>query len=206
MDQLAQSFQRVIFTLDRNQDRVCRCHGIDCQDIQRRRAVQQNKIIIILNKIQRIPQYEFFMTDTDQFNLRRGQIDIGRNHIHIWDYIPENRFIHAAVIQQQFIDCIFLGVLIHAKTAGRIALGININDQHPLPLLGQGRCQVNGSGGLADSAFLIGYRYYFSHAFLYRSGLRCRRPSVLSPCIRGISVFRADLCSGFNTLPVNPQI
>ena len=145
------------------------------------------------------------MIDADQFDFRRGQIDIGRDHIHIGDDIPEDRFIYAAVIQQQFINCIFLGVLIYAKTAGRIALGINIYDQHPLSLLGQGRCQVNGSSGLADPAFLIGYRYYFTHVFLFISGLCCRGPFILSPCIRGLSVFKADNCSGLCLLPVNPQ-
>ena len=49
---LAQSFQRIIFALDWHQHRICRYQRIDRQKTQRRRAVDDNKIILIADCLQ----------------------------------------------------------------------------------------------------------------------------------------------------------
>jgi hypothetical protein len=45
--------------------------------------------------------------------------------------------------------------LVDAGTGARVALGIEIDEQHSLPDLRQARGQIDRSGRLADTAFLI---------------------------------------------------
>ena len=47
VNQLADSFQCIIFTLNWNQYGICCCHSIYCQHIQRWRTINNNKIIIV---------------------------------------------------------------------------------------------------------------------------------------------------------------
>ena len=129
VDQLAQSLKRIIFTLDRNQHRVRSRHGIDRQDTQRGRAVQEYEIIIVADKIQGIPQNIFLPLNADQLNLRSRQIDIGCDQIQIRHNVRNDRLIHRTVVQQQFIDRVLLVVFVHAETAGRIPLRIHIDNK-----------------------------------------------------------------------------
>ena len=49
----------------------------------------------------------------------------------------------------------FLGVPFSSDAAGQVALGIDVNEQHSLSAEGEGRGEVDGGGGLTDSAFLV---------------------------------------------------
>ena len=69
MDQLAQALQGVVLALDRNDHGISRCHCIHCQHIQRRRAVHDDIIIVVLDIVQRVPQDEFLSGDPDQLDL-----------------------------------------------------------------------------------------------------------------------------------------
>lgn len=51
-DQLTDTFERIKFTLDRNQNAVYRRERIDRQKSQRRRAIDEDVIVIILDLIQ----------------------------------------------------------------------------------------------------------------------------------------------------------
>ncbi len=50
-----------------------------------------------------------------------------------------------------------------AQGAGGVSLGIDIDDEHALARGGQIRAQVDGGGGLAHAAFLIGNRVDSGH-------------------------------------------
>jgi hypothetical protein len=47
-------------------------------------------------------------------------------------------------------------MLIDAQTRGGICLGIQVNDQHSLPKMGQVGAEINRCGGFPNTAFLIG--------------------------------------------------
>ena len=51
--QIGDALERVVFTLDRNQHAVRGCERVDREQLQRRRAVDQNEIIIVPNRLQR---------------------------------------------------------------------------------------------------------------------------------------------------------
>ena len=49
----------------------------------------------------------------------------------------------------------FLGVPLSSDAAGQVALGVDVDEQHSLSAQGEGGGEVDGGGGLADSALLV---------------------------------------------------
>ena len=70
MNQLAQSLQSIILTLNWHKHTVCCGHGINSQHIQGRRAVYDDKLILIFDIIYFILQNIFFSIYADQLDLR----------------------------------------------------------------------------------------------------------------------------------------
>jgi hypothetical protein len=52
----------------------------------------------------------------------------------------------------------FAGLAIDAKASRRVALRVEIDDQHMLAGRGHGRAEIDGGGGLANAALLVGER------------------------------------------------
>ena len=85
LQQLAQTFQCVVLALDRNQDLFCRYKGVDGQQAEARRAVNENVIqalhALLLAPLgvvhQRVLEAGLTSHQGDQFNLRTRKIDIG---------------------------------------------------------------------------------------------------------------------------------
>ena len=76
MDQLTQSLQRIVFALNRNKNCIRCRHRIDRQHAERRRAIDDDKIVLISNPVDFIFQNVLFFIYSNQFNLRCGKIDI----------------------------------------------------------------------------------------------------------------------------------
>ncbi|EJX03980.1 hypothetical protein EVA_07913 [gut metagenome] len=96
--ELFQTFCRQISCLDRNQYIISRSQGIYCQHSERRHTIQQNKIIILFDGIQILPENGFSAHCIDERDLQPGQFDIGRNIIHTFrmmqnTFSGSNRFI-----------------------------------------------------------------------------------------------------------------
>ena len=69
--------------------------------------------------------------------------------------------------EQHFVGRDFPVLAVDAKPGAGIALRIEIDDQNPLADRGKRGRQVDGGGGLADPALLVGYR---DHAATVRHG------------------------------------
>lgn len=59
------------------------------------------------------------------------------------------------VVEQNVVDA-GAGGFFHAEATGGVGLGVQINQQDLLAALGEAGGQIDGGGGFADSAFLVG--------------------------------------------------
>ena len=77
-----------------------------------------------------------------------------------------NRILRIVTVSDKnFIHSIFQSPLGNSETAGRIPLGINIENQYLFPFYRKTGRQINICRGLADSAFLIKNCYCFTQYF-----------------------------------------
>src|ERR1700751_1252052 len=83
LEKLRQSFEREEFALQRNDDCVGGCHGIDRQQIERRRAVDQDvsetRAVLHIQARQSVAQAERAIARLSDLEFKSGQIESGRS-------------------------------------------------------------------------------------------------------------------------------
>ena len=67
----------------------------------------------------------------------------------------QNSIIHIAGIEQSLVNTILNAAFINAQAGGCICLGVNINQEHALPVMGQVGTEIDGGGGFSHTAFLV---------------------------------------------------
>ena len=95
-----------------------------------------------------------------QFQIGGAQIHFAGNDGQpleggVFDFVEQ-----AAFTQQDAIRAGTLGFF-QAQAAGGIGLRVEIKQEHALAQRGEARGKIDGRGGLAHAAFLVGYRNYF---------------------------------------------
>ncbi len=94
----------------------------------------------------------------DQLDLGAGEVDRGRHHHQAGDvraghaHVRQGGALHDGVVGRRHAASV-----IHAERGGGVALGVEVDHQHPLAELGQAGRDVDGGGGLADAALLVGH-------------------------------------------------
>ena len=103
-----------------------------------------------------------------QFDFGTSELAVGAQHVIAASAINElltghTGFFNRGRLQQHVVHREFQLPLVHARAHGRVALGVQIDHQYALPDLGQASRQIDGGGGLAHPAFLVGNAEYFRH-------------------------------------------
>jgi hypothetical protein len=76
VEKLGDPFKGVILALDGNEERVSGCQGVKRKEVQRRRAVEENKIVVILYGRKGLPQENLSAAYLDEFNFGTGKISV----------------------------------------------------------------------------------------------------------------------------------
>ena len=163
-DQLGHVLGSQVICLHGDQN-IVRCgKGIDNQHTERRTAVQQHIIVILLHLIEILPQHRFSTHHIDQSNLDGGQAAVGRDKIKALRMMQDFRVpvcvdacynvIHDIGKRQRHIMGLSL-----AQHFGQIALRVHVQQQNLFSVDGQSRTDTVDAGAFADAALLIGDGY-----------------------------------------------
>ena len=160
--ELRQAFKGEEFTLERNDDRVGGGERIDGEKIERGRTINQDigdsfRVGRVRGAIsaERIPQLVGAVGMAGDFELdpqkihSRGRDDEARHRGRNDDVAQR------LLADQHFVARSCSSVSVDAEPGRRVALGIEIEDQHPLADRGERGAEVDGGGGLADAALLV---------------------------------------------------
>jgi len=139
--------------------RVCCRHGIDRQEAERRRAIDQHIRVAGVHRgktLQCIAQAEIAPRLGDELKLGAREIDRGGN-----DVQPGNAGGHDGVRQRRADQDIIGGdialVTRDAESGRGVALRVEVDDEDGLAHGGKRRSQIDRRGGLAHAALLIGH-------------------------------------------------
>ena len=128
IEQLAESFQCEIFALDRNQYAVGGDQGIERHEAQRRRTIDQDKIVAGFERFKNGFHPFLSVLDFEQLGFGAHQVDAGRQHVEFFDlgtllYDVCRRGVPGdAVVYVDLID-------IQSQPRGRIRLRIGVDQQ-----------------------------------------------------------------------------
>ena len=78
-NQLSHSFEREIFTVQRNQHGVGGDEGIERQEAERGRAIDEHVVVLIAHRSDQGSQPFFAMGERHHFDFGAGQLSIGRH-------------------------------------------------------------------------------------------------------------------------------
>ena len=154
--QVGQAFERIVLALHRDDDAIGGSQPVQGQQVQRRRTVEQDVVIPGLHRGQRRAQPRFALADTDQLDLGRSQVAIGRQQVIASRLAAAAYRVERRGIDQQVIDRVFELRLVDAGAHGRIGLRVEVDHQYPTALLGQAGSEIDDGRGLAHATLLVG--------------------------------------------------
>ena len=83
VQQLAESLERVVLALQRNQQRIgCREH-VERDESERGRAVDEDEVVVVANGVDRAPHAMLALRRVDELHLRAREIGSGREHVEV---------------------------------------------------------------------------------------------------------------------------
>ncbi len=161
--QLPQPFQRIIFALDRDQQCVGGRQRVDGQQAERRRAIDQKKIVVAQRRLDRFAQQMLPVGHGDQLDLRADQVDRRRQDAQMGQLRRLNDLVDRLLSHEQIVGRPFDAAAVDADAAGGVALRIDVEEQHTLFGGGERGGQIDRRRCFADAALLIGNGDDFSH-------------------------------------------
>ena len=159
--QVCQPFQRVILALHRDQNRICSHQGIYREKLEGRRAVDENKIVVLIQGPERIAEHGFSLLRQGQFHRGGGQIPAGGNDIAVFRLLDaaENVFLP----NKQIIGTAYR-VLTDAEAGSGVPLRITVHKKDSLSGEPERSAEIDGGGRFPDAALLICNCCYFCHS------------------------------------------
>ena len=149
--------------MDRNEDRIRRAQPVEGQQLQRGRTVDEDVVIGVGQLVQGLPQQVLPPVHADHLHPGAGQLLVGGEHI------SPGSVYHAPVgvraVDEDVVDVGGDGVFIHPQTGCGVGLGVKITEQDGFFRRMERGGQVDGGGGLSDTALLICDYNAFCHSF-----------------------------------------
>ena len=133
---LRKAFECVELALKRHEDPISRNQGIDRQETQRRRAVDDDVVVRRAKSTEGAPQPILSPIEPNELDLRTHEVDIGRQKPQTWQHGLSYRFFGWFCRDESVIDRRIQGRFIDPESCCGVPLGIEIDKKGRA--LGQG--------------------------------------------------------------------
>src|SRR6185312_176678 len=169
LKQLAQPFQRVILTLNRNQDLLSRDESVDGQEAEAGWAVnedivqagQAGGLTLLCINFDGTSQTLFSGHQRDKLNLCAGEVNGSGSNDQVVDIRAlSDDFAQRHVVDQDVVDAVDFRMMLDAESRRRVPLGVDIDDKNVQTSGSQSSGDIDRCGRLADSALLVADRQY----------------------------------------------
>mmetsp|Transcript_647 Transcript_647/g.1346 ORF Transcript_647/g.1346 Transcript_647/m.1346 type:complete len:319 (-) Transcript_647:392-1348(-) len=156
VDQVGQAFEGEVLALHRHDHAVGAAQAVEREHRQRRRAVDQDEVVVRGGGRQRGLEAGLAALQLDQLDLGAGELAVGAEHVIAGLVGPGLGLGDGGRLQQHVVDRGLELALVDAGAHGGIALRVQVHHEHALADLGQAGGEVDGGGGLADATLLVG--------------------------------------------------
>jgi hypothetical protein len=142
--------------VERNHHCVGGHEGIEREQAERRRAVDEDELESIAQRGQHASQPAFTFGERHELDLRACELAIRGNQREPLDRRVEDKGVRRSVRQQRLVYGPAGRPLPFQPDAAReVSLGVNVHEQHAMPRQGEGRRHVDGRGRLPDATLLF---------------------------------------------------
>ena len=154
--QLAESFERVVLALDRDEHLLGRAEPVDGEQAERRRAVDEDVVVVVEHGVDRPPQPGLPAERRDQLDLGAGEVEAGRGDEQALDVGRLDAVLQRHLVHQHVVHRGLQAAVLDAQPGRGVALGVEVDDQRALAELGEAGADVDRRRRLADAALLVG--------------------------------------------------
>ena len=154
LEELAETLQGQEVRLQRDQDFLGGGQGVQREQPQGRRTIDQAEVEFVLAVLHRLAQDDLPADDVDQLGLSADQMDAGAEQPQVGSHEHQAR-LERGGLGQHLVGAGLDLLRLDAEVDGQMRLRIEIDDDDPLPRHGHRGRHVDRRGRLTDPPFLI---------------------------------------------------
>src|SRR5438445_4462143 len=157
LEERRHALERVVLRLDRDDDAVRAHERVECQQPEGRRAIDEDVVVAIDDVPGELVAKGHLTTDrAEQLDLGRGQLDVRRCDVEMLrPGVQDDRGQAGLGLDEDIGHAALDGAEVHAEADGEVGLRIEVDAEDGIAELGERSAEVDGTGGLADAAFLV---------------------------------------------------
>src|SRR5436190_1682370 len=160
LEEVRQTFECIELALQRHQYAIRRRQGVDGQQPERWRTVNDDVAVGVEDRGQRVGKPMLASIESDQLDLSPDEVDVGRREAKVGQRGLVNGLLDRLGGDEYVVDSRMEPRLVDAETRRRVALGIQVDHESTSAGQRQPGGDVDGRCGLADAALLIHNGYY----------------------------------------------
>ena len=111
---------------------------------------------LVAQRLQGVTQAVLALLERNQFDVGAEQIFVRRDHAEVVERGGRGGSFGGDFAHDDLVGAGAVGVAEKAESAGGVGLGVAIDQQRAYALMSERGRQVDGGGGFADSALLVG--------------------------------------------------
>src|SRR5208282_3042230 len=167
VNQFRNPFKGQVLALDWHQDRIAGGQSVQCQEIERWRAVEEDVLVFAPDGLEEFPQPELALRQAYEFDGCAGEVLVRRNEIQAFhlSFLDEARI--RLIENESVVEEPASGISRKAKGAGGVGLGIAIYHQGATLCGSQGSSQIHHGGCLPNATLLVRDGYDFAQITLF---------------------------------------
>ena len=176
LQQMSQTLEGVELALQRHQNAVRGDEGVDRQQAERRRAVDDDPAVEI-DALQCVLEPALTVLDPDELDLGAHEVDVGGQDTKRGRPCGAKRFVERLRAEEDVIHRRIETSLLDAEARRGVALRVEVHEQGRALGECEACCEVDGGRGLAHAALLVHDRDGFTH------GSSVPRPTLYQSCV-----------------------
>ena len=153
--EVSETFEREVLALGRDEHAGRRDEGVERQEAQRRRAVDQDDLDAWGDDGEALLEQSLAVRHPGELDLCSRQVDVGRDQGEAGHAGRLNHLLDRGLARQQVVNAQAGAGRVEAQAGRGVRLRIKIDQQRRMAHLGHGRAEVDRRGGFPHTALLV---------------------------------------------------
>ena len=166
VQQFADTLEREVFALHRNDDRVGSRERVHRYQSQRRAAVNQYVVVFVAYGFEQLLYHLLPVVQVEHLYLGSHKVDVARYYVKSVYVGRVDGVAHVGVVDDTLIEGAVHFLYVNSESARCVCLRIGVNDENSLFQSSKRGGKIYCRGCLTYAAFLISQCNNFSHLFL----------------------------------------
>ena len=155
-DEVGDAFEGIVFAQHGDDDAVGGDESVEREQGQRRGAVDEDEVVVVFDGLQGVFEADFAGDFLHQLDFGTGKRAVGAEYVVAAVPAADDGGFDVGIAQYDLVHAFFEAGFVYAAACGGVALRVEVDDEDAFAFGGERCREVDGGGGFADAAFLVG--------------------------------------------------